>query len=109
MPMTLSCIPPVVPWAAAAGGAAARLLQAGHMVVPSAICVPHPLQKAMDFFSLDCATQPPDTVCPALSESRESYQNQPSKANRITNGGALARHHLVIEPGRAFAINTIAL
>jgi hypothetical protein len=25
-----------------------RLLHAGHMVVPSAICVPHPLQKAIE-------------------------------------------------------------
>src|SRR5689334_9639239 len=49
MPTTLSVIPPVVPEAtAAAGGAAVRLLQAGHIVVPSAICVPHPLQKAID-------------------------------------------------------------
>src|SRR6185369_2689527 len=83
MPTTLSVIPPVVPWAAAAGGAAVRLLQAGHMVVPSAICVPHPLQKAIDVSSQDCATRPPGPVRPALSKPRESYQNQPSKANRI--------------------------
>jgi hypothetical protein len=49
MPTTLSVIPPVVPWAAATGGAAVRLLHAVHMVVPSAICVPHPLQKAIEF------------------------------------------------------------
>jgi len=60
MPTTLSVIPPVVAWAAGAAGAAVRLLQAGHMVVPSAICVPHPLQKAIDFPSRDCATRPSD-------------------------------------------------
>jgi hypothetical protein len=35
-----------------------RLLQAGHMVVPSAICVPHPLQKAIDVPSVNVQLGP---------------------------------------------------
>jgi len=84
MPTTLSVIPPIVLWAAAAGGAAVRLLQAGHMVEPSAICVPHPLQKAIDFSHTSWFTaNETKTVTLRSYPNRESYQNQGCKANRI--------------------------
>src|SRR5258708_8949931 len=84
MPTTLSVIPPVVPWTAAAGGAAVRLLQAGHMVVPSAICVPHPLQKAIDLPHTSGLPQMKTGPWAIRSNPNgESYQNQGSKANRI--------------------------
>src|SRR5579862_8571859 len=105
MPTTLSCIPPVVP--TAAGGAAVRLLQAGHMVVPSAIWVPHPLQKAIDFPSRDCATQPPDSGLsgPTRTPRKLSESAFQGKQNHKLPGCELPRS--VIEADRAFAINMI--
>src|SRR5579872_389063 len=48
IPATLSVMPPVLAVACGIGGAvAARPAQAAQVVVPSAICVPHMLQKAI--------------------------------------------------------------
>src|SRR5438477_8449460 len=111
MTTTLSVIPPVVPWAATAGGGAAvRLLQAGHMVVPSAICVPHPLQKAIDF---PHTSGFPKIIPRAvrLDPNGESYQNRGSKANRIArqpnSRATVQQTHSEDFAGRAFNINVI--
>ena len=51
---------------------------------------------------------PRTPVCPALPEPRESYQNQPSKANRIARGAwSLARRQLMIDARKAFPVNAI--
>src|SRR4029077_17710578 len=105
MPTTWSVIPPVVPWTAAAG-AAVRLLQAGHMVVPSAICVPHPLQKAIDV--------PPVIVqLGPWTWSVRPYLN-PAKVIRISlprqtesQGRGFKRSRSGDGTGRALPVNTI--
>src|SRR5438876_10768907 len=85
MPATLSVMPPVVLCAVPAAGAAERP-HAGQVVVPSGICVPHALQKAMGSLlgtRIHARYRPRDERPACTGMSRASYQNHRCKANGI--------------------------
>jgi hypothetical protein len=70
------------------------------MVVPSAIWVPHPLQKAIDFPRPSGLPQnKAKTVNLPVIPNGESYQNQGSKANRIA-GLPDTKHQFALAAGR---------
>jgi len=62
---------------------AVRLLAAGNMVVPSAICVPHRYKKPLISPILWFAPNEDRTVAIRSNPNGESYQNQGSKATEF--------------------------
>src|SRR5579871_755892 len=98
MPATLSAIAPVVATAGATAGA--RLAHAAHVVVPSATCAPHILQKAMENSLRSDPTCPwidPEHSLQAAFAAR--YQKASFKAMEILVLGAANIENMHVNAG----------
>src|SRR5579864_2107645 len=84
MPATLSAIPVAGAVAAVAGAAGIRPAQAAHVVVPSAICAPHMLQKAIRISS-DIVGQDAEQTLRFRSRAAFAARYQKNSGKAIAN------------------------